>query len=61
MSSQAGKVVDAVGWPHFFLITFLTCLPGLILLVLLRDRIRSLDARERATAAAPQLSEGAVP
>jgi PAT family beta-lactamase induction signal transducer AmpG len=60
MSSQAGKVVAAVGWPHFFMITFLTCLPGLILLFLLRDRIRSLDAREKASAAAPPLSEGTV-
>jgi len=57
MSSQAGKVVDAVGWPHFFLITFLTCLPGLILLFMLRDRVRELDAREKASAAAPQLPE----
>jgi len=60
MSSQAGKVVDLVGWPHFFMITFLTCLPGLILLFLLRDRIRSLDAREKASAAAAELSEGTV-
>ncbi len=60
MSSQAGKVVDAVGWAHFFLITFLTCLPGLILLFLLRDRIRGLDAREKARAAASRLAEGSV-
>jgi PAT family beta-lactamase induction signal transducer AmpG len=51
MQGVAGYVVDAVGWVNFFSITFLTCLPGLTVLFLLRDRIRALDAREKAEAA----------
>ncbi len=52
MQGVAGYVVDAVGWANFFLITFLTCLPGLFVLFLLRERIRALDAREKSEAAA---------
>ncbi|CAK0751505.1 muropeptide:H(+) symporter [Gammaproteobacteria bacterium] len=35
----AGFVVDAVGWAEFFIITSITALPGLILLVKLRERL----------------------
>lgn len=51
MQAAAGYVVAAVGWADFFVITFLTCLPGLAVLFLLRERIRALDAREKAEAA----------
>jgi PAT family beta-lactamase induction signal transducer AmpG len=51
MQGIAGYVVAAVGWVDFFLITFATCLPGLIVLFALRARIRALDAREKAAAA----------
>ncbi len=50
MQGVAGYVVDAVGWANFFLITFVTCVPGLLVLFWLRERIRALDARERAGA-----------
>jgi PAT family beta-lactamase induction signal transducer AmpG len=52
MQGVAGYVVAAVGWSNFFLITFVTCVPGLLVLFLLRGRIRALDAREKAEAAA---------
>jgi len=43
----AGYIVAAAGWTQFFFFTFLIALPGLALLVGLRDRIEALD---RATA-----------
>jgi PAT family beta-lactamase induction signal transducer AmpG len=46
ISSVAGYVVAAVGWAHFFVITFLTAIPGLVLLIILRNRINQLEARE---------------
>jgi MFS transporter, PAT family, beta-lactamase induction signal transducer AmpG len=38
----AGVLVEAVGWPQFFLITVLTALPGLALLLILKPRIEAL-------------------
>ena len=35
--------VDALGWRDFFVVTFFTALPGLVLLVALRERIERLD------------------
>lgn len=35
--------VDALGWRDFFVVTFFTALPGLVLLIALRDRIERLD------------------
>jgi len=52
MAPVAGYVVDRLGWANFFLITFLTCLPGLAVLLALRGTIRDIDAREKASAAA---------
>ncbi len=52
MSPVAGYVVDRLGWANFFLIAFFTCLPGLAVLLFLRDTIRAIDAREKASAAA---------
>jgi MFS transporter, PAT family, beta-lactamase induction signal transducer AmpG len=48
ISSLAGYVVTAVGWAHFFVITFLTAIPGLVILVFLRRPIAELEARETA-------------
>jgi PAT family beta-lactamase induction signal transducer AmpG len=42
----AGHVVSAIGWAHFFVVTCLTAVPGLLLLVAFRVRIKELDARE---------------
>ena len=39
----AGQVVDDVGWPRFFVITFLCALPGLALLIALRRRINAIE------------------
>jgi hypothetical protein len=35
-----------VGWAHFFVITFLTAMPGLAVLVFLRRPISELEARD---------------
>jgi hypothetical protein len=41
-------VVAAIGWADFFVVTFLTAMPGLLLLVIFRRRINELAAREAA-------------
>jgi PAT family beta-lactamase induction signal transducer AmpG len=48
MGAIAGQVVAVVGWAHFFVVTFLTAMPGLILLVIFRRRVNDLAAREAA-------------
>ncbi|MDE1922722.1 MAG: MFS transporter [Gammaproteobacteria bacterium] len=48
MGAVAGAVVHAVGWAHFFVVTFLTAMPGLLLLAWLRPAIRALELRDRA-------------
>ena len=48
MGSVAGFIVAKIGWANFFIITFLTAMPGLALLLLLRRRINELEAREAA-------------
>jgi PAT family beta-lactamase induction signal transducer AmpG len=48
MGAVAGQVVESVGWANFFMVTFVTAMPGLALLVILRRRINDLDARESA-------------
>jgi PAT family beta-lactamase induction signal transducer AmpG len=48
MGTIAGQVVAAVGWANFFVVTFLSAVPGLILLTLFRGRINELAAREAA-------------
>ncbi len=40
----AGVMVSAFGWPHFFLVTVITALPGLVLLRWLRPAVLELDA-----------------
>ena len=40
----AGIVVMAIGWERFFFLTFLTALPGLVLLWRLRPRIEGLNS-----------------
>jgi PAT family beta-lactamase induction signal transducer AmpG len=48
MGSVAGFIVAKIGWANFFIITFLTAMPGLALLLVLRRRINELEAREAA-------------
>lgn len=40
----AGVAVEAVGWPSFFLGTVMTALPGLLLLLFLREPVGQLEA-----------------
>ena len=48
MGAIAGQVVAVVGWANFFVVTFLSAIPGLIVLTLFRGRINELAAREAA-------------
>lgn len=41
---MAGALVDSMGWPHFFLFTTVTALPGLWMVYNLRHEIRALEA-----------------
>jgi PAT family beta-lactamase induction signal transducer AmpG len=42
----AASVANAIGWPSFFVVTFLCGTPGLVMLWLMRERVDALD-RER--------------
>jgi PAT family beta-lactamase induction signal transducer AmpG len=48
MGSIAGFVVARIGWANFFVVTFLTAMPGLLLLVFLRKPMNALAARDAA-------------
>jgi PAT family beta-lactamase induction signal transducer AmpG len=43
LGATAGYVVEATGWAHYFLITFVAGLPALVLLVKLRREIGTLE------------------
>jgi PAT family beta-lactamase induction signal transducer AmpG len=43
LGPPAAFVVDAVGWSSFFVLTFFTALPGLVLLWWLRQPVEALD------------------
>lgn len=47
MGAIAGTVVHAIGWADFFAVTFLSAIPGLVLLAAMRPQIHALEARER--------------
>ena len=47
-------MVEAFGWPTFFLCTFVIALPGLVLLWAQRAQVRALDARVLARPVDPQ-------
>jgi MFS transporter, PAT family, beta-lactamase induction signal transducer AmpG len=49
MGYVAGLTVARIGWAHFFVVTCLTAVPGLILLVILRTPLKDLAAREAAS------------
>jgi PAT family beta-lactamase induction signal transducer AmpG len=48
MGYVAGIVVSKIGWPNFFVVTFLTAMPGLILLLILRGPLSELATRDVA-------------
>jgi PAT family beta-lactamase induction signal transducer AmpG len=43
LGPPAAFVVEALGWSNFFLVTFATALPGLLVLVALRRQVERLD------------------
>jgi hypothetical protein len=45
MGAIAGQVVGSLGWANFFIVTFVTAMPGLALLTILRRPINELEAR----------------
>jgi PAT family beta-lactamase induction signal transducer AmpG len=54
MGAIAGQVVDRVGWSNFFIVTFLTAAPGMLVLLSLRRPLNELEARESAANAEAQ-------
>ncbi|MFN5881611.1 MAG: AmpG family muropeptide MFS transporter [Burkholderiales bacterium] len=54
---SAGVMVEAFGWPSFFLVTVLTALPGLALLYWLRSAVDAVDARQSNDAQAAQAAQ----
>jgi PAT family beta-lactamase induction signal transducer AmpG len=48
MGYVAGIVVSKIGWANFFVVTFLTAIPGITLLVILRRPLNALAARDAA-------------
>lgn len=49
LTSPSGFVAKAVGWPTFFLLTFLACIPGLLLLGILERGARRREALAGST------------
>jgi PAT family beta-lactamase induction signal transducer AmpG len=47
IGALAGQVVAAIGWAKFFVVTFLTAMPGLALLIILRASILELERNGR--------------
>jgi len=45
VSPTSGFLVESIGWAYFFFITFLTALPGLVLLWWVRDDIAQLEGK----------------
>lgn len=45
VSPTSGFLVESIGWSYFFFITFLTALPGLVLLWWVRDGIARLEGK----------------
>ncbi|MFZ9405484.1 MAG: AmpG family muropeptide MFS transporter [Burkholderiaceae bacterium] len=56
---SAGVMVEAFGWPTFFLLTVLAALPGLLVLRLLRQDVNEIDARQREDARSSERASGA--
>lgn len=46
ISPSSGFLVETVGWPIFFLVTFLTALPGILILYKLKEVIIRLESRK---------------
>jgi PAT family beta-lactamase induction signal transducer AmpG len=44
----AGVLAETIGWPVFFVVAALLCIPPLIILVVLRDSVRALEAEPPA-------------
>ncbi len=50
IGALAGQVVAVLGWAKFFIVTFATAMPGLLLLVVLRESILELERHGRSNA-----------
>lgn len=50
IGALAGQVVAVLGWAKFFIVTFATAMPGLVLLVVLRESILELERHGRSNA-----------
>src|SRR5450755_755429 len=50
IGALAGQVVAVLGWAKFFVVTFATAMPGLVLLVVLRESILELERHGRSNA-----------
>jgi MFS transporter, PAT family, beta-lactamase induction signal transducer AmpG len=48
IGALAGQVVAVIGWAKFFVVTFLTAMPGLALLIILRASIGELERHGRS-------------
>ena len=48
IGALAGQVVALIGWAKFFVVTFATAIPGLVLLVVLRESILELERNGRS-------------
>jgi PAT family beta-lactamase induction signal transducer AmpG len=46
ISPTSGFLVESIGWPSFFFVTFLTAMPGLVLLWWMRNVILGLKSEE---------------
>jgi len=46
ISPTSGFLVESIGWPSFFFVTFLTAMPGLVLLWWMRNVILKLKSEE---------------
>jgi PAT family beta-lactamase induction signal transducer AmpG len=45
LGGPAGWLADNGGWPTYYVVSFLMGLPGILIVWLLRDKVRALDAR----------------
>jgi len=47
LGGPAGWIADQGGWPTYYVVSFFIGLPGVLLVWLLRDKVRTLDANPR--------------
>jgi MFS transporter, PAT family, beta-lactamase induction signal transducer AmpG len=45
LGGPAGWLADTGGWPTYYVVSFIIGIPGVLIVWLLRDKVRELDAR----------------